>query len=109
MPPIVQPSRDCTVVLGTLSVVMIARAASGPPSSDSASTAAVTPALSLSMGSRTPIRPVEATATSIAPMPSSAAACSAVAWVSWKPSGPVQAFAPPELSTTARARSPAMT
>src|SRR3712207_7191561 len=34
---------------------------------------------------------------------------SAVAWVSWKPSGPVQALAPPELSTTARARSPAST
>ena len=29
----VQPSRCCTVVLGTESVVMIARAASGPPSS----------------------------------------------------------------------------
>ena len=33
---------------------------------------------------------------------STAAVCSAVAWVSWKPSGPVQALAPPELSTTAR-------
>ena len=40
MPPIVQPSRCCTVVFGTLSVVMIARAASGPPSSESALTAA---------------------------------------------------------------------
>ena len=28
--------------------------------------------------------------------------CSAVAWVSWKPCGPVQALAPPALSTTAR-------
>ena len=36
--------------------------------------------------------------------PSRAAACSAVAWVSAKPSGPVQALAPPELSTTARSR-----
>src|SRR3954463_4525174 len=109
MPPIVQPSRCCTVVFGTLSVVMIARAASGPPSSDSALAAAVTPAVSLSMGSRTPISPVLATATSIAPSPSSAAACSAVAWVSWKPSGPVQALAPPELRTIARARSPSRT
>src|SRR6185503_16808903 len=57
----------------------------------------------------TPIRPVEATATSMAPRPSSVAACSAVAWVSWKPSGPVQAFAPPELRTTARTRPPRTT
>src|SRR3712207_2235253 len=113
MPPTVQPPsgplRACTVVLGTLSVVMIARAASGPPSSLSAFTAAVTPAVSLSMGSRTPMSPVEATATSMAPMPSSPAACSAVAWVSRKPSGPVHALAPPELRTTARARSPPRT
>ena len=72
----------------------------------SASTAAVTPAVSLAIGSRTPISPVDATATSIAPSSSAAAACSAVAWVSAKPSGPVQAFAPPELRATARARSP---
>src|SRR3954468_15185976 len=113
IPPTVQPPsgplRCCTVVFGTESVVMIARAASGPPSSESAWTAAETPAVSLSMGSRTPISPVDATAMSIAPRPSSPAACSAVAWVSWKPSGPVQALAPPELRTTARARSPAST
>src|SRR3954452_4259817 len=104
IPPIVQPSPRCTVVLGTESVVMIARAASSPPSSASPFTAAVTPGSSLSIGTRTPLSPVEATATSIAPMPSSAARCSAVAWVSWKPSGPVQALAPPEFSTTARSR-----
>jgi hypothetical protein len=73
------------------------------------------------MGSRSPIRPVEQTAISPADSPSvpSAAArvpvvrlCasrSAVAWVSWKPSGPVQALAPPELSATARTRPPAAT
>ena len=62
------------------------------------------------IGSRSPISPVEQTATSAAPTTSRppplavsrAAASSAVAWVSWKPCGPVQAFAPPELSTTAR-------
>ena len=32
-----------------------------------------------------------------------------MAWVSWKPSGPVQAFAPPEFSTTARTRPPLTT
>src|SRR4051795_9038067 len=109
IPPTVQPSRAWTVVFGTLSVVMIARAAAGPPSSDRSFTAAVTPAVSLSIGSRTPMSPVLATATSIAPRPSSAAACSAVAWVSPKPSGPVQALAPPEFRTTARSRRPAST
>src|SRR4051794_15181855 len=109
IPPTVQPSRAWTVVFGTLSVVMIARAAAGPPSSDRSLTAAVTPAVSLSIGSRTPMSPVLATATSTAPRPSSAAACSAVAWVSPKPSGPVQALAPPEFRTTARSRWPAST
>jgi hypothetical protein len=104
MPPMLQPSRCWTVVLGTLSVVMIARAASAPPSSDSACAASLTPAVSLSRGSRMPISPVLATATSTAPRPSSSATCSAVAWVSAKPSGPVQALAPPELRTTARQR-----
>src|SRR3954470_7404917 len=104
IPPTDQPSRCCTVVFGTVSVVMIARAASGPPSAERPLAAAVTPGSSLSIGSRTPISPVEATATSIAPRPSSAARCSAVAWLSWKPSGPVQALAPPELRTTARSR-----
>lgn len=45
--------------------------------------------------------PVEATATSPAPMSSTSATFSAVACVSWKPLGPVQALAPPELRTTA--------
>ena len=35
---------------------------------------------------------------------SAAATASAVAWVSWKPAGPVQALAPPELRITARSR-----
>jgi hypothetical protein len=35
---------------------------------------------------------------------SAAATASAVACVSWKPSGPVQALAPPELRITARSR-----
>ncbi len=61
------------------------------------------------MGSRSPISPVEQTATSMGPVSvpqfdSVAATASAVAWVSWNPSGPVQALAPPELSSTARRR-----
>ena len=39
-----------------------------------------------------------------APVDSAAATASAVAWVSWKPCGPVQALAPPELRITARSR-----
>lgn len=96
---------------GTVSVVMIARAASSPPTSPPAIswTRCSTPGSTLSIGSRSPISPVEQTATSTAPVSvpqvdSAAATASAVAWVSAKPSGPVQAFAPPELSTTARSR-----
>ena len=104
MPPTTKPSPWPTEVLATVSVVMMASAASPPPSADSSAAAASTPGSSWSIGSRTPIRPVEATATSVAEQPSAAATCSAVAWVSWKPGAPVQALAPPELSTTASTR-----
>ena len=53
--------------------------------------------------------PVEQTATSPAPTCSSSATSSALAWVSWKPAGPVQAFAPPEFSTTAASAPPLST
>ena len=62
------------------------------------------------MGSRSPIRPVEQTA--ISPAESASAgreALRGLACVSAKPSGPVQAFAPPELSSTARTRPPRST
>jgi hypothetical protein len=107
IPPTDQPLRSTCVVLGRVSVVMMASAATGPPSRLSAFTAASTPARSLSIGSRSPIRPVEHTATSAGPTMrrprlNRAAVNSAVAWVSWNPCGPVHALAPPELSTTAR-------
>ena len=59
------------------------------------------------MGNRSPIRPVEQTATSMAPVSvpqplMASATASAVACASWNPPGPVQAFAPPELRITAR-------
>ena len=112
MPPTVQLSAWCSATcLGTVSVVMMARAASSPPDSPPAisCTISVTPASTLSIGSRSPISPVEQTATSMAPVSvpqsdSAAATASAVAWVSWKPPGPVQALAPPELRITARSR-----
>jgi hypothetical protein len=106
-PPTVHPSGCLTAVcLGTVSVVITARAASRPAClvSASAAVAASTPASSAAIGSRSPIRPVEHTPTSIAPMSSRLATRSAVAWVSWNPSGPVHALAPPEFSTTARSR-----
>src|SRR3954454_13055037 len=85
---------------------MIARAASGPPSSERAPATALPPALIRSIGSRVPINPVEQTATSPAPTSSpptesAAATSSAVRCVSPNPAGPVHALAPPELSTTA--------
>ena len=83
---------------------MMARAASSAPAAASSGTAASTPASSRSMGSGSPISPVEQTATSPAETPSAMATHSAVAWVSWNPAGPVQALAPPELSTTASTR-----
>ncbi len=105
IPPTRKPpaptASDC---LGTESVVMIARAASSAPDTASSGTAASTPASSRSIGRRSPIRPVEQTATSPADSSSAIATHSAVAWVSWKPAGPVQALAPPELRTTASTR-----
>ncbi len=98
-----------------MSVVLIASAAARPPARDASATAASIPGSSLSIGSRSPIRPVEQTAISPAESASPAesvsraARCSAVACVSWNPSGPVQALAPPELRTTARTRPPLTT
>jgi hypothetical protein len=95
--------------LTTVSVVRIASAACTPPLLSASATAASTAGSSLSIGSRSPIRPVEHTAISPAESSSAAASRSAVACVSWKPSGPVQALAPPELSTTALTRPPLAT
>ncbi len=110
IPPTVQLPGWCSATcFGTVSVVMIARAASSPPLSPPAMscTIARTPASTLSIGNRSPINPVEQTATSMAPVSvpqsdNAAATASAVAWVSWKPPGPVQALAPPEFRITAR-------
>ena len=104
MPPTDQPSRSTSTCLLTVSVVRMASAASVPPSADRAAAAPVTPAVSRSIGSSSPISPVEQTATSPAETPSACATCSAVAWVSRKPWAPVQALAPPELRTTASTR-----
>ena len=89
-------------VLATVSVVMMAVAAACPPATDAEAAAASTPTSSRCIGSRSPISPVEQTAISPGCTESSLARCSAVCSVSAYPPGPVQALAPPELSTTAR-------
>ncbi|CCH71807.1 hypothetical protein BN11_110027 [Nostocoides australiense Ben110] len=104
MPPTLHPGPEYAAVLATVSVVMIASAAAGPPSPDSSPATWAHPARSVSMGSSSPIMPVEQTATSPAEMPSNSATTSAVLWVSWNPCGPVQALAPPELRMTASTR-----
>ena len=84
---------------------MIACAASPPPSGDSAATACVDAGEQLVH--RQPLADQAGRAdrdVGRAEQPSSSATCSAVAWVSGKPAGPVQALAPPELSTTASTR-----
>ena len=71
IPPTVQLPGWCSATcLGTVSVVMMARAASSPPVRPPAisCTSCTTPASTLSIGSRSPIKPVEHTATSIAPV-----------------------------------------
>ena len=85
-----------------LAVVMIACAASSPPSSESDATASSIPFLTVSIGSWVPIRPVEETTTSFELMPSLLAASTQVASAFEMPVSPVQAFALPELMTAAR-------
>ena len=89
---------------GNGSVVMIARAASGPPSRDSARDAPAIPRPIFVMSSFTPITPVDATRTPERSQSSAAAVSSAIAAACFRPSGPVQAFAQPLLTTIAAAR-----
>ena len=93
-----------------VSVVLIASAAAAPPPPLSAATAALSTAgSSRSIASRCPMRPVEQTAISAAGQEIASASRCAVSRVSASPAGPVQAFAPPEFSTTARTWPPRAT
>jgi hypothetical protein len=94
MPPTVKPGPVATACLRTESVVMMAVAASGPPSASRAACASSTPCSIRSRENSGPIRPVEQTTTEPAPSSSSAATRSAVACVVWKPSAPVPQLAP---------------
>ena len=90
--------------MGTESVVMMARAASDPPSAPRAAAVSATPDSIRSIGRNSPMSPVEQTTTSVALHASVSATSSAVRWVSWNPRAPVHALAPPELRKTASAR-----
>jgi hypothetical protein len=89
IPPTDQPAPSTTTCLATESVVMIASAASFPPSGLRAGIAASTPSRRFCRGLVRPISPVEQTTTSTAPMPRFVATRSATACVVWNPSGPV--------------------
>ena len=88
--------------LGLVSVVMMARAASWPPSGRSSS--ALNPWRTRSIGMGTPMMPVEATMTRSETMPSLSAARRLISCASARPSWPLHALALPALNTTAWAR-----
>ena len=94
-------SISSAAVFGCVSVVMMAWLAALPPSAESLLMASLTPTSSLSIGSGTPMTPVEATTTSCGVQPSASAAISCVALASFSPCSPVQALAQPALATMA--------
>ena len=100
------PSRSTptAVCLATVSVVIIASAASTPPFSDSSSTTRGIPSSIRSIGRGTPMRPVEQTSTSDVGRPRRCAAASHMRTASARPLAPLQTLAMPLLMMTARAR-----
>ena len=96
-------SNVTAISLGTVSVVMMALAASMPACRPSAFVSASfrMPAFNLSRGSCMPMTPVDATSTESPGIPSSSPAQSASARQQSIPCFPVQALAMPELTTTA--------
>ncbi len=81
---------------------MIARAASAPFDGDSFDAASAMPRSTLSIGSLTPMTPVEATSTAEGSQPIAVAVRAAISWAWAHPSVPVHALAQPLLITTAR-------
>src|SRR5258705_7024068 len=88
--------------LGNGSVVMIACAASLPLPCASDEHASWMPATTRSIGSATPITPVEATSTCSGSQPSALATSSVIRRALASPSSPVQAFAQPLFTTMAQ-------
>ena len=80
----------------------MASAKSSPPPAASPAPAARSPASTRSIGSGTPITPVEPTATCAGSRPVSSAASSCIRAASRRPAAPVAALALPELTATAR-------
>ena len=85
---------------------MMARAAAAPWSAPSAPNAAGSAARILSIESATPMTPVEATSTCSAGQPTRRAVSAAMSRATCMPASPVQAFAQPLLTMTARAGPP---
>ena len=110
MPPIVTSRPSMTTCaaasLGNGSVVMIARAAIAPWSAPRAPKATGNPPRILSIGSATPMTPVDATRTCSAGQWTSRAVSAAMSRAACMPSSPVHAFAQPLLTMTARAMPP---
>ncbi len=98
-------SRARVAVLGKVSVVIMAVAASRNASDELASRVIATgiPSARFSRGKKRPITPVEQTKTSSSAHPRSRATCEVIQRASSSPRVPVQALALPELMITARA------
>ena len=93
--------------LGCVSVVIMARDALSPPSSERVASASSIPADIFCMGRRTPMTPVELGSTSSGAQPIWPAIFAQISRASSIPSGPTQAFALPALTYMARAQPPA--
>jgi hypothetical protein len=95
-----------TRATASFSRVSVVRMASAKPAWPNSPAAARTPAEILPIGKRTPMTPVEATATSLAPIHSASAVSSCIARASSTPPCPVAALAMPLFATTARTPPP---
>ena len=101
-PPTRKPPASAVACLSTVSVVMIARAKSEPPSGVNAPVRIGRAASSGSTWTGSPITPVEHGRTSAVSTPSAAAAAETIVCASASPRSPVAAFAWPLLTITAR-------
>src|SRR6266568_4315769 len=108
MPPTVTipagVSKRTAQCLGRVSVVIMARAASGPPSGVRRPAAARRPSATCSRGSGTPITPVDSTSAVRGGRPAACSAACAIARAAASPGAPVQAFATRAFIATARIR-----
>ncbi len=108
MPPMMMGppgvSRRTATCFGLVSVVMIARAASTPPSGESFAAASRSPPDTLSTGRGTPMTPVESTNAVCGGSPAASSAARAIARAASSPAAPVHALATRAFIATARVR-----